>query len=356
MNAFNALMQQHGYLLADDGSLTLKSAQSRHSATFIAPLNDFEVLEVTGQDGERFLQGQTSQQLSLVDGQLAPLTAFCTPKGRILAMAQLMRLAEDRLWLLMPAGTAEPLRAHLAKFAPFYKVTLGLVEDIAVLGLSGEEAVKQAAVTLSSNALPEHDFAALATAEKVLVRQPSHGVPRAILLGNADSVAQSTATLLSNDIALSDPQRWALEDIRAGLHWVMPTQTDAWLPQMLNLEALAAISFKKGCYTGQEVVARAHFRGQVKKRLQRFVTRAEEQSPLALPTPGSKLLDANGKAGGEVMRAAPDEEGNLELLAVVSIRDESAEWHLDTSETPVALMRAELPYALERRDPEQLKG
>ncbi|MGS0466129.1 hypothetical protein ACU8V3_02300 [Cobetia marina] len=127
-------------------------APETDGAGSLTPLSCFEVLAVNGADGERFLQGQTSQQLALVDGSLAPLTAFCTPKGWILAMAQLMRLSEDCLWLLMPTGTAEPLRAHLAKFAPFYKVSLEVREDSVVVGLTGEPALTRAAEQLADAA------------------------------------------------------------------------------------------------------------------------------------------------------------------------------------------------------------
>lgn len=207
MNPFKTLMQDHGYQLGEDGRLTLCEpadasmplagvADRTLAENVLTPLGNFEVLEVCGKDGERFLQGQTSQQLSLVDGELAPLTTFCTPKGRILAMAQLLRVSEERLWLVMPADTAEPLRAHLAKFAPFYKVTLEVSSELSVLGLLGEQALAASADALEVPALAEHDLAMrsvlpspMQSSEEAgpqtcaLARQPSGNTPRAILVG-----------------------------------------------------------------------------------------------------------------------------------------------------------------------------
>ncbi|MFP5300433.1 folate-binding protein [Cobetia sp. SIMBA_158] len=378
MNPLKTLMQDHGYQLGEDGRLTLSEpadasmplADMPHAGVadralaenVLTPLGNFEVLEVCGKDGERFLQGQTSQQLSLVDGELAPLTTFCTPKGRILAMAQLLRVSEERLWLVMPAGTAEPLRAHLAKFAPFYKVTLEVSSELSVLGLLGEQTLAALADTLTAPALAEHDLAMRSVLPSplqsnedeepqtcALARQPSGNTPRAILVGPHAALADLATALFARDVAASDDTRWCLEDIRAGLQWVTSAQTDSWLPQMLNLEALAAISFKKGCYTGQEVVARAHFRGQVKKRLQRLTT----AQPADLPAVGSKVTSPDGKSLGEVLQAAHDGQGRLELLAVISLRDEEIALALEDG---TRLERSALPYAVERRDPEQLKG
>ncbi|WP_249330604.1 MULTISPECIES: folate-binding protein [unclassified Cobetia] len=369
MNPLKTLMQDHGYQLGEDGRLTLGEpadasmpladmTKNVRTENVLAPLNNFEVLEVCGKDGERFLQGQTSQQLSLVDGELAPLTTFCTPKGRILAMAQLLRVSEERLWLVMPAGTAEPLRAHLAKFAPFYKVTLEVSSELSVLGLLGEQSLAACADALAAPALAEHDLAMRSVLQSsedeepqacALARQPSGNTPRAILVGPHAALADLATALFARDVVASGDTRWGLEDIRAGLQWVTSAQTDSWLPQMLNLEALAAISFKKGCYTGQEVVARAHFRGQVKKRLQRLTT----AQPADLPAVGSKVTNPDGKSLGEVLQAAHDEQGRLELLAVISLRDEEIALALEDG---TQLERSALPYAVERRDPEQLKG
>lgn len=138
---------------------------------------------------------------------------------------------------------------------------------------------------------------------------------------------------------------WCLHDIQAGLAWLTPHHRDALLPQMLNWEALGGISFKKGCYTGQEVVARAHFRGQVKKRLVRAQLEGD-----TLPVLGAAVTDENDKSRGEVVAAELDAYGQPEILAVLTQKD-------DTGPLQVAgqqLKQLKLPYPIERLDPEQL--
>lgn len=137
---------------------------------------------------------------------------------------------------------------------------------------------------------------------------------------------------------------WCLQDIQAGLAWLTPAHQDALLPQMINWEALGGVSFKKGCYTGQEVVARAHFRGQVKKRLSR--AQLEEQ----VPPLGASVLDAEGKSAGEVVAAELDAYGQAEILAVLSTRDHAEPLRVEGQ--PAKLLK--LPYSIERVDPESL--
>ncbi len=136
-----------------------------------------------------------------------------------------------------------------------------------------------------------------------------------------------------------------MHDIQAGLAWLDADQRDSYLPQMINWEALGGISFKKGCYTGQEVVARAHFRGQVKKRL--FRAQLEGDS---LPAPGASITDANDKPKGEVLAAELDAYGQAELLAVLSTKEDIGP--LSVNGQAVKLLK--LPYPIERVDPETL--
>ncbi|APX94974.1 aminomethyltransferase [Halomonas sp. 1513] len=309
--------------------------------TTITPLVHLGVLEVHGQGGTRFLQGQTSAQVEHANGRAAPLTCFCTPKGRMLASAQLLRIDAERLWLVMPVERIAALQSHLGKFAPFYQVTLSARDDLALVGVMGDAApARVEAETGLAAPLPWHHTGD--SVQQVLCHPGP--APRLMLIAPQEEMTalwqrlSTTATPVGN-------AAWCLQDIQAGLAWVGEPQQDAYLPQMFNWEALGGISFKKGCYTGQEVVARAHFRGQVKKRLSRLRCDGD-----ALPAPGDGVEDANGKRQGDVIAAEFDAHGRIELLAVLSTR-ELAE-PLTVAGRQCAPQ--ELPYALERLDPETL--
>jgi tRNA-modifying protein YgfZ len=128
---------------------------------------------------------------------------------------------------------------------------------------------------------------------------------------------------------------WRLAGIRAGLPQVYPATHEAFVAQMLNLDLLGGVSFEKGCYTGQEIIARTHFRGAIKRRMFRFA------SPSPPPVPGTRILVGDQHAG-DVVDAAATEEGS-ELLAVISLAQQDAALELETNRGTV-LKKLPLPY------------
>ncbi|CAM3415082.1 YgfZ/GcvT domain-containing protein [Halomonas lysinitropha] len=309
--------------------------------TVMTPLAHLGVLDVEGPDAESFLQGQTSAQVSLADGNLAPLTCFCTPKGRMLANAQLMRVGPAHYRLIMHTSLVTPLAEHLKKFAPFYKVELHERDDLALLGLIGHEAAALAEVRF--DALPSGPWHQAGNDELQVLAHP--GPRPRLLVCLPDGRAEADWHWLKEHATPVDNSVWRLQDIQAGLAWLDADQRDTYLPQMINWEALGGISFKKGCYTGQEVVARAHFRGQVKKRLMRGQLDGD-----TLPEPGSAIEDAEGKRLGEVLHAELDAYGQVEILAVMSTKEPAEPLSLEGQH----LKLLKQPYPIERVDPESM--
>ncbi|MBT2774491.1 folate-binding protein YgfZ [Halomonas sp. ISL-60] len=302
-------------------------------------LNHIAALDVKGADAEKFLQGQTSAQVSLANGHFAPLTCFCTPKGRMLANAQLMRLGEEHFRLLLSVTLLESLANHLKKFAAFYKAELVSLPDLIVIGASDDA---QALANQLNLELPDQVGTHTHNDHASTLRYPGE-TSRWLLCFDKDHNVDVAS--VQDDQASRNA--WQLEDIRSGLAWLTDAQQDHFLPQMLNWEALGGISFKKGCYTGQEVVARAHFRGQVKKRLMRVSLDTD-----TLPEVGVSIVNGDDKAVGEVVVSATTPQGGVELLAVMNtkVAEETMSLYLDGA--PATLLP--LPYAIERVDPEQL--
>lgn len=301
-------------------------------------LTHLAALDVKGADAEKFLQGQTSAQVSLANGLFAPLTCFCTPKGRMLANAQLLRLGDDHFRLLMSTTLLDSLANHLKKFAAFYRAELTPQPGLIFVGASED------AQTLADQlglALPQQPATHTTTAEAFALHYPGE-TPRWLFCFEVEPDGSAEA---EDDDASRNA--WQLEDIRSGLAWVTDVQQDHFLPQMLNWEALGGISFKKGCYTGQEVVARAHFRGQVKKRLMRASVKSK-----SLPEVGTSLVNGEDKSVGEVVAVASSEQDSIELLAVMSTKIAEEATPIFLAGEPVTFLP--LPYAIERRDPEQM--
>lgn len=304
-------------------------------------LSHLAILDIRGDGAEQFLQGQTSAQVSLADSHFAPLTCFCTPKGRMIANGQLIRLASDHVRMLLSASLVEPLMKHLQKFAPFYKVTLSASEDVTVLGAALGDAENMAQALRMP--LPSAPWQQVSDTEQrsILAFPPGDdeaGYRWLLILPEADSANWPTNGQLAD---------WQLADIRRGLVWLDAEHQDKYLPQMINWEALGGISFKKGCYTGQEVVARAHFRGQVKKRLWRgSINSAETLSS------GTVVQDDSDRSVGEIVTSCVNDNGASEFLAVINTKAIDNQLPLSINGHCVEL--ASLPYEIERLDPEQL--
>ncbi|MDR5898234.1 folate-binding protein [Halomonas vilamensis] len=306
-----------------------------------AQITHLASVDVKGEDAEKFLQGQTSAHAALANGHFAPLTCFCTPKGRMLANTQLLRLSDNHFRLVLSSSLVEPLIAHLKKFAAFYRAELSAPEDVVLFGAATDDA----SVIADALNLP------LPT---VTWQQQSDAQGNSALCYPEDVENETSVRWLfaltdsaaENFQADAEPRRWQLSDVRRGLAWLEADQQDQYLPQMLNWEALGGISFKKGCYTGQEVVARAHFRGQVKKRLARGVI--EGNQPLEH---GASITNVGEKTVGEVVTSAVNDNGQVELLAVINTKT-LEEGKLTLEDQPLTLR--ELPYRIERLDPEQL--
>lgn len=344
MTDWNTHLQDTGAQRSGDRQVdfdTPDQARLGMSETVLSPLVHLAVLEIAGADAERFLQGQTSAQLGLANGSFAAPTAFCTAKGRMLANAQLLRIAEQRYWLLLDRELLEPLRAQLAKFAVFYKAELAVRDDLAIIGLIGPDA--PALIETRLDITPPTTWGQIARDERVVLRHPGQR-PRLLLCLPQSEAGKVWDTLAQHATPVGNTI-WQLHDIQAGLAWLNAAHQDSYLPQMINWEALGGISFKKGCYTGQEVVARAHFRGQVKKRLVRG-----QLDGSALPEIGSPVVDADGKSQGEVFAAVADAYGQVEILAVLTTREVSEPLQVNGQR----LKLLKLPYPLERLDPEAM--
>jgi folate-binding protein YgfZ len=248
----------------------------------------------------------TSDVKSLQEGQ-AQLAAWCTPKGRMLANFILYPEAEDVFGLILSAELLPDILKRLRIYVLRSQVELtDLSADTGCLGLSGPKA---AAI------LEEAGFSVPQAPMEVTLRDDTRliGLPeqRFILFAAQESLPDLWRQL-SARISSVGHLAWRWLDIRATFPWITGVTTEAFVPQMMNFEKLGGISFQKGCYPGQEVVARAQYLGEIKRHLYRI------QSPAAL-LPGETLcsLGAPGWTAGKVIVAAPDPEGQHVALAVV---------------------------------------
>ncbi|TSE20268.1 YgfZ/GcvT domain-containing protein [Tepidimonas aquatica] len=215
-------------------------------------LPDWGVLSAEGPDAASFLHAQLTQDIVHLDSQHARLAAWCTPKGRMLMSAVVWRPEPQRCLLAMPASRLEPVRKRLAMFVLRAKVQLH--------DASNEWAVHGAVGAALPAALAVPNWSAHADdAGRLWARlPPGAGVPRALLLRPAAANPPPCAALSTD--------WWAWLQVMSAVPFVTEPTVEAFVPQMLNYESVEGVHFQKGCYPGQEVVARSQFRGTLKRR------------------------------------------------------------------------------------------
>lgn len=292
------------------------------------------LLAVRGADATKFLQGQLTCNLNYLSPSQSSLGARCTPKGRMVSSFRIVPVADGYL-MAMASELLEAQRTDLQKYAVFSKSKLiDESGDWVRFGLAGGDTLLQ---ELGFELGPQSDALA------------SQGEQLAVRLSDGRSelwVPANTAEAVKSKLAASLPEAplndWLLAQVRAGVGQVFGATRELFIPQMINLQALGGVSFKKGCYTGQEIVARMQYLGKLKRRLKRLNLDATDT-----PEAGTALFSpVHGSSVGEVVLAARSQSG-VELLAVLqedAVADSRI--HLGSIEGPT-LTLLDLPYQLD---------
>lgn len=304
-------------------------------SAFFCTLSHEGVLAVRGADAGKFLQGQLTCNLNYLSDTQASLGARCTQKGRMQSSFRIL-LQGDGVLMAMASELLEPQLADLKKYAVFSKSKL--TDESAAWVRFGIDHGDAALTNLGLD-LPADTDSVARNDGLIAVRVSPDRAELWVTADQADAIKSRLSALLTEG-ALNE---WLLGQIRAGIGQVMPSTRELFIPQMLNLQAIGGVSFKKGCYTGQEIVARMQYLGKLKRRLYRLKLDASD-----LPEPGTQLFSpTHGSSIGEVVLAAHTGQ-DIELLAVLQAEAaESGDVHLGTLEGP-ALHLLDLPYELDR--------
>lgn len=291
------------------------------------------VLAVRGPDAGKFLQGQLTCNLDYLKDGSASLGARCTPKGRMLSSFRILP-TEDGYLMAMASELIEPQLAELKKYAVFSKSQLSDESAAWVrFGLVGGDG---ALVSLGLE-LAQQNGQVVRNGDLIAIRLDDN---RAELWAPAEQ-SETLKARLAAQLTEAPLNRWLLAQIRAGIGQVFGATRELFIPQMINLQAVGGVSFRKGCYSGQEIVARMQYLGKLKRHLYRLALDSTQA-----PAAGTELFSpVHGTSVGEVVLAATA-EGGVELLAV--LQDDAASdgrIHLGSPEGP-ALHLLSLPYEL----------
>lgn len=302
---------------------------------FFCVLSHEGILAVRGPDAGKFLQGQLTCNLNYLGETHSSLGARCNPKGRMLSSFRILPEGDGYL-MAMASELVEPQRADLARFAVFFKSKLQDESSQWLrFGLKGSEA----ALTNLGIDLPREPDAMTSVSGLIAVRLHDGRSELWTPAAQGEEIRQRLIAHLPEGTL----DQWLLAQVRAGIGQVFGTTRELFIPQMINLQALDGVSFKKGCYTGQEIVARMQYLGKLKRRLYRLALTGDAP----MPAPGLELFSpVHGSSVGEVVLAARA-DGAQELLAVLQ-EDAAADGRIflgSIDGEPLTLL--DLPYNLD---------
>jgi len=333
-------LQRHGAQFDNDWLVRFQDPPTAPAdkAQAICALTQLACLEVKGDEAQSFLQNQLSNDIRLLDDQSAQLSAYCSAKGRVISLFWVIKRAAS-YFLLLPRDRAEATLKRLRMFVLMSQVEINDVsDDWHCIGVIADQGVPElAGLNLAPSASPLQ-----VTSSENLIAIRCHGIRSRFLLLVSDAQAQSVWQALLSQGQPRISREWIGEDIDAGVPQVYQATSEAFVPQMLNLHSLNAISFSKGCYPGQEVVARMKYLGKLKRRM--YAAEIKDIVPI---TAGDEIVDDKDSVVGQVVDVATSRDGaTTRLLAVLQV-SASEQTLFTKGENKYQLNIKDLPYEVE---------
>jgi tRNA-modifying protein YgfZ len=331
-------LQQHGAVIDNGvvshfGNPTAELAAT-DTGDIVADLSHFALIRFSGEEAQKFLHGQLSNSVEKLVANQAQYTSYNSPKGRMIASMLLYRDGDDYL-ILLPAALRESVQKRLTMFVMRAKVKVSdATGEFACLGVAGKQAAQKlsAVVGLTPTGVMQasvHDSVHIIKLD----------AERFLLLARLP--AQTLWAKLKSPFQPVGVSAWDLLDIRAGIAWITPATQELFVAQMTNYELIGGVDFKKGCYPGQEIVARTQYLGKLKRRM--YHVHGDGRL-----TAGDELFskDFDGQASGMVVSAALSPSGGSDALAVIQIDSVASQTiHAKSIDGP-ALKLLGLPYAI----------
>lgn len=320
--------------------LSIDEEQAAYSELILADLSHYSLLKASGNDVVEFLQGQLTNDIKLVTENIGQLSAYCNPKGRILANFRIFK-RDDDYYMRLRSDITEATLKRLRMFIMRSKVELtDKSDELCCIGIAGANATKH----LSSlfNKLPQNADESSAENEITIIKLPGT-LPQYEAYGPFAKI-KNLWEKLKSDATMIGENSWNILTIRAGIPEIVSETVEAFVPQMVNLQAINSLSFTKGCYPGQEVVARMHYLGKLKRRLFLGTVKGD-----TLPLPGQSIMTSNEneEKAGQIVTAGWSKDKNIEILAVLQIeKAEKEQLHIESNTTSIINL-IDLPYSLE---------
>ncbi|WP_086932692.1 YgfZ/GcvT domain-containing protein [Agarilytica rhodophyticola] len=315
------------------------SNQIKPEQTWQTPLDDYRLIIVEGEDSETFLQGQCTCDFALLERNIFIPGAHCSHKGRMNSNFVAARLNTKTIALRVRADISQFALEALKKYAVFSKATLQVSESYQLLGLVGDQAL-----TTATHIFPVSKAGEVVEHNNIFMLH--HADDQIELWCPSNELSQLVEQLGALELQ-QNSNLWRLKNIQRGIGEVEAATLEKLIPQEINLQYIDGISFKKGCYTGQEIIARLHYRGQQKKHMYRAVIEtavSPEANTAVYQSPVN--IEALGKARGTVINSARVSPSHHEILVLcddVLSQDNAC---IMINNSLVNIQWAALPYAI----------
>lgn len=341
---WRTFLESAGATLADDRVLHFGDPQTElthaaHDDTLL-DLSPLSLVRVSGTDAGSFLSGQLTQDVRRLDATHHQIAAYCTPQGRMLAILRLFQ-RDQTYYLQLPRSLRDATIERLRRYVLRAKMKLEADETLITIGIAGPNSTQQVARALGQ--APAAPGECVTQTDVTVLHLPG-AAPRFVVVGTEPQMRALWDEWKRESMPVGS-NIWEWFDIRAGLPSVFPATIEAFVPQMTNLDLIGGISLDKGCYPGQEIVARMHYLGRLKQRMYR--ARIEST---AAPQPGDAIYAPllRGQSTGTVVAAHASPDGGFEMLAVIQIEateTEADKLHWKKEDGPL-LEILPLPYSL----------
>lgn len=345
-NNNHALLQAMAIACDNNGNYVNTAITPAPAAVRLSVLSTETIVLVQGPDAASFLQGQLSCDVADANHDHSCLGSHNSPKGRMISNFRLLELQGDSYALAMHASLKAIAEKALGKYIVFSKADISDGDPHWVrLGIAGDGAAELLAK--GGNTIPEEQNGVCHFDDGLIVQVNESATSFEIWLNNSNATQtrEFVESLLQAGAVLSTPDDWQLQLIRAGIGQLTASTSEQFLPQMLNLQVLGGISFSKGCYTGQEVIARMHYRGQLKRRMYRVKCHSEQYFEPNTPI----FVENNTQSIGNLVSSAKAENGQTEALIVATAAIQDSGASLGTEDGP-QLATESLPYAINNED------
>ncbi|WON74280.1 folate-binding protein [Nitrosospira sp. Is2] len=341
----HALIENGRVAHFSDAAAELSTTQS---ATVVTDLSHFDLIQFAGEDAQSFLQGQLTCDVSKVGSPAAAVATYggyCNPKGRMLASFLLWRDNSGGYLMQLPSALRAGIQKRLAMYVLRAKVTLAADpgDSLVRIGVAGSHAG-----ALVQSILGEISPLPLGVSQGERGSVISLSEERFELI-IAHEHAAAVWQGLRKGARPVGAACWDWLDIKAGIPVILPETQEQFVPQMVNLDVIGGVSFEKGCYPGQEIVARTQYLGKIKRRMYLAGIKVQPGRAAMPIRAGDELFSADmgDQSSGTVVNAAPSPGGGYDVLAVIQISSAEASQIRWTSPDGPALEIMPLPYAVD---------